>query len=68
MKNEIIYKGAYLSDPLFNVSGVPNGERRWMLFIWNKGSQECLMFGQLKFWAKKQMVKQGFSKALASSR
>lgn len=61
MKNQVVYKGAYLSEPLFNVQGVPNGQRRWILLIWQNGSQAYRMFSDLKFWAQRQVVQQGFS-------
>lgn len=50
MKKEIVYKGAHLT------------KYGWELLIWQSGAQAFRYFGDLKFWAKKQCVQQGFTK------
>ncbi len=56
MTKQIIYKGAYLSGK----TGDTN--RKWILVIWQNGSQCDRFFGDLHFWAQRQCVQQGFSK------
>ncbi len=54
MKKELIYKGAYLSG------NTGDTNRKWILVIWHNGSNWYRMFGDLKFWAQRQCVQQGF--------
>lgn len=55
MKNEIKYKGAYLSEPI-------NGTRMWVLLIWSNGGQVDRLFGDLKYSAQKAAIQQGFTR------
>ena len=56
MTKQIIYKGAYLSG------NTGDNNRKWILLIWQNGSQCDRFFGDLKFWAQRQAVQQGFKK------
>lgn len=60
MKN-LTYKGAYLSQPMTNTIGVADGCQMWILVIWHNGAIYHRMFCDLSFWAKKEVVRQGFS-------
>lgn len=53
------YYGAYLSSPMYNVSGVENGKRMWMVMYKIGGYMYDRLFNDCPFSVKRQIVEKG---------